>query len=463
MRPFFNIQIQFTDININDYANYGAKVPNTLDGLFKINKDFITLEIFYENDTAFSHKFHQFLYTTNLCKATNHIKIAIDQEESDYTDLIEIDLSKSTILKTEHKKTEHKAERDRICVFFDVCIMHYRNTDSYYTNSAELFLNENGFKMISNFYGLFGWNSNEQLEIKRMNNVDEWYPLRNGFFKTKFSYRMIDDRNEKISTIEKIPYIEIRYSHIKSIEEVVEDTSIILSLSSFYHQTKIDYTVNRIFLNNRRIEYRKVNPKTIDYGKTLGLAPFKIYDDFHTFLKSDWQSHFLENKKKLIKAIELFNQSILVDDSSKFLIRYNILEICFQNENESKNEFNFIHNEATIRTRFNDAFEIIKEVVHPDEHELFLKKWIGLYDKLKFKAMGNSFEKFLIAQGIPVNKFPIKFPKLKRLRDKITHGSLRSIDSESIEIANRLLYRITGILILNLIRNKKWTFNEVFD
>ena len=50
----------------------------------------------------------------------------------------------------------------------------------------------------------------------------------------------------------------------------------------------------------------------------------------------------------------------------------------------------------------------------------------------------------------------ILIDELKKLRDNITHGSVDKVDSEQLRQANILLYRISGILILNLMGIKEW-------
>ncbi len=62
---------------------------------------------------------------------------------------------------------------------------------------------------------------------------------------------------------------------------------------------------------------------------------------------------------------------------------------------------------------------------------------------------------FLITKLIHL-KFQITVNRLKKIRDNITHGSIDKINQNQLEKANILLYRITGILILNLLQIKEW-------
>jgi hypothetical protein len=56
-------------------------------------------------------------------------------------------------------------------------------------------------------------------------------------------------------------------------------------------------------------------------------------------IKADWQKKALSNQKKLFKAVELFNQSHLVDLSSRFLLRFTVLELCMGGFSQEKEKF----------------------------------------------------------------------------------------------------------------------------
>jgi hypothetical protein len=66
---------------------------------------------------------------------------------------------------------------------------------------------------------------------------------------------------------------------------------------------------------------------------------------------------------------------------------------------------------------------------------------------------------FLESQGFDPESFPISIRALKELRNNITHGSIDKVNAEQLRNANILLYRISGILILNLIGITDWKLN----
>jgi hypothetical protein len=73
--------------------------------------------------------------------------------------------------------------------------------------------------------------------------------------------------------------------------------------------------------------------------------------------------------------------------------------------------------------------------------------------------MKNQLVSFLESQNLDLKTFPIQIDDLKKLRNNITHGSIDKVDFEQLRQANILLYRICGILILNLMGIKDWKLN----
>jgi hypothetical protein len=75
--------------------------------------------------------------------------------------------------------------------------------------------------------------------------------------------------------------------------------------------------------------------------------------------------------------------------------------------------------------------------------------------------MKNQLVSFLESQSLEPKTFPVSIKDLKELRDFITHGSIEKVDLETLRKSNILLYRISGILILNLMGIKDWKLNTV--
>jgi hypothetical protein len=116
-------------------------------------------------------------------------------------------------------------------------------------------------------------------------------------------------------------------------------------MASFYYHTFIDYSFARIHLTDKVITIKKITNPQLTKHISPGLWAAKSYHNFNDFLKSDWQTSAFKNKKKLQKVIEKLNQSLIINDSSRFLILYNIIEICMGGNKKIKPKFNLILDE----------------------------------------------------------------------------------------------------------------------
>lgn len=160
----------------------------------------------------------------------------------------------------------------------------------------------------------------------------------------------------------------------------------------------------------------------------------------------------------LSKAITLFNQSHLVESSSAFLIRYNIIEICDKHK-QSKEKFTFTLTKKQRKERQDEALNKLLETIKIEEHEEYKKRWNDIQALLQNKPMKNQLVSFLESQNLDPKTFPVTIKDLKELRNDITHGSINGVNAEQLRKANILLYRISGILILNLMGIKDWKLN----
>ncbi|GAH50570.1 unnamed protein product [marine sediment metagenome] len=105
---------------------------------------------------------------------------------------------------------------------------------------------------------------------------------------------------------------------------------------------------------------------------------------------------------------------------------------------------------------YNKALSILLQTVPKEEHCDFENKWKGIINKLEYKPIKSPLETFLLNQELPIDDFPITVGDLKKIRDNLTHGSINKVKPTKLEKANIFLYRIAGILILNLLGLKDW-------
>jgi len=75
--------------------------------------------------------------------------------------------------------------------------------------------------------------------------------------------------------------------------------------------------------------------------------------------------------------------------------------------------------------------------------------------------MKSDIDEFFRSQKLNSNEFPISVSKLVQIRSDLTHGSVNRVKETELEKANILLYRLSVILILNLLGlNDIWEFDK---
>jgi hypothetical protein len=371
---------------------------------------------------------------------------------SNNENLRNIDLSESKICSILNSTSNYEGKAKYVIIKLDT-VKFYWNPVKEETNTAEFYLNDNGFRVVEPFYSLlFGYNG--KFNIRRMNGMNVFYTLGKTRFRPEFNTSSRDDRNNRVATVVKEPKIQFKFIKPVTEAEAIFYGDVICHLASFYHHIKIDYSLRRIHLPEHTITIKKIEEKVL-FNTRGTFRSFNNFWNFHKFLQSDWQKETLKNFKLISKAIELFNQALLVDSNSEFLIRYNIIEICNSIKQEA-NKFNFILKGNAKKKKFKDALDLLLETVDSNEQEQFKNKWTSLMGKLEYRPMTSPLVKFLESQNLNISEFPISVSELKELRDNITHGSIEKTDRELLRKANKLLYRINGILILNLIGIKEW-------
>src|SRR5690606_11740579 len=139
---------------------------------------------------------------------------------------------------------------------------------------------------------------------------------------------------------------------------------------------------------------------------------FGINGGLNKFFELSWQKETLKNYKLLSKAVALFNQSHLVDNSSAFLIRYNIIEICDKHKQDNE-KFTLILNKKQRKEKQEEALSKLLETIKKDEHEEFKKRWGNVQTLLQNKPMKNQLVSFLESQGLDPKTFPVSIKDLK--------------------------------------------------
>jgi hypothetical protein len=389
------------------------------------------------------------------------IKSKVDVSEN--KKLLTIDFSESIVLSTNSGITQKENDFHYISIFIDQ-VKQYWKPSKHSQNSAEFYLNKAGFEMVSEFYApLFSYDNDEVFKISRMAGMDSFYPFENSKFRPEFHFSYSDSKYGNETRIIKNPKIQFRYDPEVDEDKAVNYAKFVCLIGSFYTHSQIDYSFARIHLINNTITINIILTAQLSNGYN----PRIFTNNIDSIFKQDWQSRTKNNFEKLNKVIEKLNQSLIVDGSSRFLLRYNIIEICKKGYNELGDEFTYLRTKKEVKKTYKNVLDLILEIVKDDEKIDFQRKWDSARkNDLKYRVMLGPLKKFLKMNNLNIDKFSINIERIKEIRDSLTHSESK-IEPNELEEANNQLYWVSVILIAKLmglvkeiISNKYITFKN---
>src|SRR5690554_6018548 len=460
MSKFHCLDIEFQNV---DFDTYSIKAKTEVNKsyhahLFPRNEE-IELRIFYDDESYFGDKLLEWTNSIDHKTFGSYIKVSVSPNQTNRR-ITAVDLSKAKFCGATTNSNFYEGKKQYVIVKIDT-VKFNLEPNKERENTAEFYLEDRGFKIVSPFYRNLRpktlFKNDGKFEISRMNDSKKFYKLEKSSFRPEFNFYSKDNINDRTSIITKEPKIQFNYKGEVTEEETVYYGNIVLMIASFYLHTKIDYIFRRIHLPDKTITIKNIEQKTESEPKN-NLKGLGINWDFNSFLKSSWQKNTLENSEILSKVIPLFNQSHLVDDTSAFLIRYNIIEVC-DKQKQRKDKFTTILTKKQRKHRQSQALDKLLETIQPEEHEEFKRRWTSVLSSLQNKPMKNQLTSFLESQNIDPTTLPISIKEINELRNNITHGSIDKIDATILYKSNILLYRISGILILNLMGIPEWELN----
>ena len=457
MSDYHCLDIEFPDV---DFSHYYIKSETEISKVHHAHlyakKDEIELKIFYDDKSYFGDKLSVWTSKIDWEKFGSFLKVEVTKN---YTNerLQKVDLSEAKLLGSTNSSKYYENGRKYIIVRID-SIKFYWNPAQHENHTAEFYLDDKGFRVVEPFYSFLSPKSflknDGKFDIGRMKDSTKFYKLEKSSFRPEYNFVSKDDRKERVATVTKEPKIRFKYKKGITEKEAVLYGDVVLMIASFYHHIKIDYVLRRIHLPENTITIKNIEQKNF-FDTSGNLWGFEIYWNFNKFLQASWQKETLKNFALLAKAISLFNQSHLVDSYSTFLIRYNIIEICDKQKHDNT-KFTLALNKQQTKAKLDEVLGKLLETIDKKEHEDFKKRWHNVQTLLQNKPMKNQLVSFLKSQNLDPKTFPIKIDDLKKLRDNLTHGSIDKVNAEQLRQANILLYRISGILILNLMGIKDW-------
>ncbi len=444
MEDYYCLEIVFPEIELDKYYTRGEKVDNVHHAHLYSTGNKIELRIFYDDKTCFGEKLSSWAHKLNWVSFGTYIRTSGENQNDR---MRKIDLSDSSLLGMTINSSYYEGSKKYVLVKIDSA-KFYWNPSKEETNTAEFYLPDYAFRVVQPFYSiLFGWGEN--FNIKRMQGMESFYSLGKSQFRPEFNVISSDKTSKRVATIKKEPKIQFEFREEVTEAEAILYGEIVRCIASFYYHIPVDYSLRRIHLPEHTITIKKVINENI-FDKGISFWDFTKHTDFDKFLQTSWQEHAFKNQTLLSKVIDLFNQALLVDSNSEFLIRFNIIEICDTRKHEVE-KFKLTLTGSSRKKKYKEALNLLLETIHSDDHTEFKNKWATLSGKLDSRPMKSPLVSFLESQNIKTDEFTISVGELKTLRDNITHGSINNVDSELLRKANTFLYRINGVLILNLL------------
>jgi len=457
MSDYHCLDIEFLNVDFSSYyLKSKTKISNVYHCHLYTRENEIELKIFYDDQTYFGEKL--MIWSSKIDKGNFGSFLKVDVIKNHTNERLQkVDLSEAKLIGSTNSSNYYENEKKYTIVRIDT-VKFYWDYNKERINTAEFYMDDKGFRVVEPFYSFLSpksWSKNDgKFDIGRMNDSSRFFKLGKSTFRPEYNFITKDERKERVATVTKEPKIQFKLKNGTTEIEAVFYGDVVLMLASFYHHINIEYTFRRIHLPENTITIKNIEQE--NFIDTKGnLWGFDINWDFKNFLQASWQKETVKNFKLLSKAVTLFNQSHLVDSYSAFLIRYNIIEIC-DKQKQGNVKFKYVLNEKAIEKNQNEALGKLLETIAIEEHDDFKKRWQNVQTLLQNKPMKNQLVSFLESQNLDPKTFPVKIDSLKKLRDNITHGSIDKVNDDQLRKANILLYRISGILILNLIGIKEW-------
>jgi len=457
MEKQYCFDISFPKVDFDSIEPNSEKCPKFFHAHLIVRENEIEIRLFYKFDTKFEWKFDYWLRSINWNQFGEFIST------SNFTSnerVKSISFSESKLLSLRNGSNQVEKNLNYVSLFVDWVMTDWILNEEE-KNTAEFYLNDAGFNMVSHFYApMFGFDG--KYEINRMQGKDKFYKIGTTEFRPEFNFCNSDKKSSNEAKIIKEPKLQFNISNDTLIEELLENVELVCLISLFYYKLKIDYSFARIHLNDKTITIKKILDSQINkVSGSSSLWSVKYYNQFDVFLNLNWQKGGKENLKKLRKAIQKFYQSTIVDGSSSFLLRYNIIEICKGGNKKGNEKFKKILKDEEHKEKYNEALDILLNTVSLKDAEDFKKKWKKVTDILEYRPMKSDIDEFFRSQKLNSNEFPISVSKLVQIRSDLTHGSVNRVKETELEKANILLYRLSVILILNLLGlNDIWEFDK---
>lgn len=417
-----------------------------------LDENKIEIKVLLKDCEDFSRKYMMWFSNQNDSEIiSNYVTAKTFKNDKE---LIDISLSNSKVLSLGSEQYDEVGH-----LYFTIVIdkiILYKKAVKIEKEYAKIYLNQDGFDLVKNFYSLFtGFGNDGKVDIGRMRGMSNFYKLGKSKFRPEFEFNVSDSKDDRSPKIEKIPILKFYFDIGTTDEDIILYFSIACKICSFYLGNNIEFDRAVIC----REEYRVIFRNTLQTKFALNVSSLNWLLNvrgIEVFLKLNWDKKFLSNRDKLSEAITNYTHARLLDTNSRFMLLYSVIEICMGGNKPIAKKFELAVAAKQKKEFYKNAFEIIKKTIHKKDFADFEKKWNVAQEKLLYKPMKSPLDKFLKSNKINTEILEISLDDMMRIRNNIFHGSVDPEMTEMIKKANVELFRITPILILNILGIKQW-------
>ncbi|WP_123912733.1 HEPN domain-containing protein [Chryseobacterium pennipullorum] len=427
MKNYYCINLKFRDQRISDKIHHAHLFISDEEMYFQIIDDSINSRI-------------------DLYYSLSENALGLFEESFEIVDTeVSLIFDKSRVYKSISFQSDGK---NRFFTIFlsNVCIIK-DNIHKEFINEGIAYLNRNGLKVVNLFYSFFTNLGNKNLfSISRMKGMSDYYKIDNLSYRPELEFTDNERRSSEEFTVKKMGTINFRFEEIE-FEEIRYRLQIICNCLSFFYGIRV--IIDKLVFRTENYIYifRNMEPTNQTYVSDMESVSEFLNKNYRIekFLKNDWYSNYIKNEKKITKAIDNILHAREVNPASAFLLLFNIIEIF--NINQKQEKFSFNTDKKIISE---NLFDTLKLYLNNKEDEAeFEKKLKGAIDKLEFKPFKSPLEETLKLSNIDSSAFGFNFGTLKKTRDSITHGSLKSIKEDDLQSQVYCLRKIAISLILS--------------
>lgn len=315
-------------------------------------------------------------------------------------------------------------------------------------NGAVFWLNKAGHTFVQDYYNI-AWGK----ALPERKNILPHDVLESQFLPL-FEFINSDNKNEQEIKIRKVPIVKWR--KLSTWHSVIQYNTWICQLASIYYGNNINYTHARIDIDGRRtIIYQMLSDSNLKPQNTFLF--FNGLQQIYKFLDTVSYSQIKIYSKQFTTISERFIQSRYLDGSTRYLVLYNILELCqnvYGKKKKNKSNNKAVKTVITgktelLRNHFTTKFnQIIEDIEDPIVKQSIKARYNAACSALNREPSGKTMLKFIEEQGFDIDRIrEYTNEDIFKLRNQIMHGSSMGI-SDTI---NDILSFIGKVLILRVL------------